>query len=1227
MAKLLQTTITGSLNISGSSLIMPLLTGSTDVTSGSAGQLWINNEGALNLKLTQRGSFGSQNSPFSCLGAFSAGGNLPSARSIVGGFGKSQNSSVLVGGTPPAAGTFHYDGNSWCSGGTLITNRGAYHHTAGTEYAGIVAGGFCAPDPGANVTEEYNGATWASGGALIQARYNASGAGSQHGMILVGGDGNPGSPYIRDCVEEYNGASWSAGAAYYRQDRGHGLTGTANATLGWGGYGPGTIVCTAYNYNGVAWSQTNTALRPVSFGGFFGSANAALSSTGYFSPSVRDCPGTQEWNGTTWSIGCNMIQGRRSVGGSGTTFNGLLAGGRCGTPSTVDTTLTEEYTKNLIQPFTYNATPSTDSWSGGPNMTCARVTYGGGAGNSEAGLVFGGQHAGGANNTAHTEEFDGTVFSTGGSLITARRGMGGAGTQNAAVGFGGGEPAVSNKTEEYNGSAWSSSNTMITARNYVGTGAGTQNAALATGGQTPTVVACTEEYDGTNWATGGALSAANYFSAQAGTQNAGAIFGGTQPGSSAYYNQTYHYNGSSWSSANNMNTARGYISGGGCQDNALALHGLTPAFFAGTEKYNGLTWNTIATEPLLIYAGAGSTSSGGYNFLSAGGYCSSPGGFSNRARIYCEAQDVDSSIPYCLGVWSGAANMITARGFSAQGGTSNAAFAAGGYQPASPNRVACNEEFNGTAFSAGGALITARSSASGGGTQNAGIVMGGGSTGSDGLACTEEYDGSSFTAGGAMIAGRQGGSGGGTQNAGIYTMGYAPPNAVACTEHYNGSSWSSANAINNIRSESSFAGTQNSGIVMGGLPGPKSNVEEYNGTTWSNTTAMPTARSGVNLSGTTNDAIMAGGGESATSDAFAWDGIAFKGVSSITTARFYGGVGSQGTSTSHLFMGGRTPTYLPNTEEWNCASYNIGAWSRGPDFATARAAIISIGRSQNAALGIGGYTPTNVACVEEYNGLVWSARTATPTVRSRTNGGGTTNDGVFGGGYINDYSLVTEHWNGTSWSAGGNMIQARLATTATGATSNAVLNFGGLCGSYRNETEEYNGTSWSAKNAMINARGYLSGAGTTEAAVAFNGATPSGTTCTEEFDGTNWSSAAPSINAAGQLGYSSGATNTAALAVSGYPISSCTSEYNGIGFTAKASALVPGQNYGQMVGASDATVLFGAYAPQSGPATQLFNEGTFGNPSNPINEGIYCFVKNLAPGTDSTTGISYSSGY
>ena len=101
MAKLLQTTITGSLNVSGSSLVMPLLTGSTDVTSGSAGQLWINNEGALNLKFTQVGSYGSQNSPFSCLGAWSSGGAMSIARHAIGA-GGTQNAAILFGGRTDA---------------------------------------------------------------------------------------------------------------------------------------------------------------------------------------------------------------------------------------------------------------------------------------------------------------------------------------------------------------------------------------------------------------------------------------------------------------------------------------------------------------------------------------------------------------------------------------------------------------------------------------------------------------------------------------------------------------------------------------------------------------------------------------------------------------------------------------------------------------------------------------------------------------------------------------------------------------------------------------------------------------------------------------------------------------------------------------------------------------------------------------------------------------------
>ncbi len=59
MAQLKQTSITGSLIVSGSSIIMPNLTASVD--SGSSGQLCIDDSPGLRMKFTFAGSFGSFN--------------------------------------------------------------------------------------------------------------------------------------------------------------------------------------------------------------------------------------------------------------------------------------------------------------------------------------------------------------------------------------------------------------------------------------------------------------------------------------------------------------------------------------------------------------------------------------------------------------------------------------------------------------------------------------------------------------------------------------------------------------------------------------------------------------------------------------------------------------------------------------------------------------------------------------------------------------------------------------------------------------------------------------------------------------------------------------------------------------------------------------------------------------------------------------------------------------
>ena len=75
--------------------------------------------------------------------------------------------------------------------------------------------------------------------------------------------------------------------------------------------------------------------------------------------------------------------------------------------------------------------------------------------------------------------------------------LGGDGTQNAALAFGG-APGVT-ATEEYNGTAWSPGGNLATGRDYI-SGAGTQNAGLAFGGLTPSLSGATEEYTTTEGA-------------------------------------------------------------------------------------------------------------------------------------------------------------------------------------------------------------------------------------------------------------------------------------------------------------------------------------------------------------------------------------------------------------------------------------------------------------------------------------------------------------------------------------------------------------------------------------------------------------------------------------------------------------------------------------------------------------------------------------------------------
>jgi hypothetical protein len=149
------------------------------------------------------------------------------------------------------------------------------------------------------------------------------------------------------------------------------------------------------------------------------------------------------------------------------------------------------------------------------------------------------------------------AWATGNAMSTARVGLAGAGTQTAALGFGGYLPGVTNATEAYDGSSWSGGGNLGTAR-YVLAGTGTQTAALAFGGDIGSPTGATEEYDGTNWATSNPLNTARRVLGGAGTQTAALGFGGTTGSPTG---ATEEYDGTSWTNnPTGLNTIRAFLS-------------------------------------------------------------------------------------------------------------------------------------------------------------------------------------------------------------------------------------------------------------------------------------------------------------------------------------------------------------------------------------------------------------------------------------------------------------------------------------------------------------------------------------------------------------------------------------------------------------------------------------------------------------------------------------------
>mgnify|MGYP003114581548 FL=1 len=538
-----------------------------------------------------------------------------------------------------------------------------------------------------------------------------------------------------------------------------GATGPQTANLVFSGYGPPPStpagVLTTVEYNGSGWTSGGNMGDGRAYISSAGTQTAGLAIAGLDSSPNRSAK-TEEYNGSSWSEQNDLSNARGQGVGTGLQTAGMYTTGDANPPDY------STYVEN------YDGT----SWTNGTaNSLGRRVSTGNGTQTST--IIIAGNINPSDTKTGLTEEWNGSSWSSGGTVNTARKGGMAAGANaDSSVFFGGtAAPGVSTATEDYDGTSWATSPaTMGTgvSDNQQGGGSNVNTAALVCNGPNSNGVGVQEYNKSINtitaaaWSSGGSLNLGRHDGANSGTKAAG-LFAGGKVYPNVFKNESEEYDGTSWTEGNNLGTAR-MASGAGTQTAGLA--------FAGTNGSPGSTGVQALTE------------------------------------------EYDGSS------WSESGDLSTARMQCGGAGLQTAAYAAGGI--GSPNALNdLHEQYDGSSWTSATAMNTERSSMGSVGTTTAGLVFGGYIPPSYAFATTsEEWNGSAWTSGGTLATARYGLGGFGSQTDAIGFAGATPPNTnSAVTEGYDGTAFSSRPSLSTARMQFAPSGSYNSGsdgMAVGG---------------------------------------------------------------------------------------------------------------------------------------------------------------------------------------------------------------------------------------------------------------------------------------------------------------------------------------------------------------------------------------------------------------------------
>ena len=562
--------------------------------------------------------------------------------------------------------------------------------------------------------------------------------------------------------------------------------------------------------------------------------------------------------------------------------------------------------------------------------------------------------------------------------------------------------------------AFSSGANTINSKQRVG-GCGTQNAGLACGGLSappdPPGLATTEEYNGTGWTAAANLNTARGNTALIGTQTAAVFSGKGSPGT-PYAGTTELYNGTAWTTnPNSAPDTYNYRSSCGAQDAGLLAGGNYPPTnrAAGVEHFDGTSFSEGGDLPQKQASqGQAGTQTAAINSFGATNN-PVPGNSGDGTNAI--------SLEYDGSSWTAGPNgngVVPLSGYDMGAGTQTDALFVGG-----PPVNSC--KYDGTTFTVGPALATAQPASAHG----------------------------SASASATWVA----------HGSPIPSVGNKSTEFNRSTSTVTAAAWASGNNLNTSRREifTGTIGTQTSGLAAGGATGPsgKSNAtEEYNGSSWTTVNTVP-----VSLSSR----------------------------------------GGAGTQTAGLLFGGNpNPTSVVTTTEYNGTNY-----SSGGDLNSARGYGPIAAGTLTAALAAGGHNGSStVTTTEFYNGTAWTAQpNASPSVYTAASGG-TQGAAWFAGGL--PASTEGYNWDGTSWAAGANFIYGPADNVFGGGPQTAGWLCGGNAPSVTTTTNHYDGTSFFTAPNMGTARYGYGQAGDSSLGLIFGGAPGPGsaiTNATEEFTG------------------------------------------------------------------------------------------------------------------------------